>query len=310
VPRAALSASRSIDVIEFLALFPQQRFSLSQIAEATQINISSLHAVLKRMSERGYLLRCPDKKTYGLGPSLIAVGQAGLESLPSVARAKQASEDLLRELGIPVLLSSTIGDDILAVIALKDASGRSPGMHSGERLPLVAPIGAPFLAWSSEAAIDAWITRRTSQPAPEIVEAWRRDLELTRQRGYQVILRSANVPTIASLMAEMATSRRSTDYRNELTKLINSIDHHRPQPETIVSDVSYDVMLICAPLFDQNGEVAFNLCLGGFRQSLTGTELTHYADRLMRACLEIMRVDRNFKSQGVRTTKINTQQDA
>lgn len=303
MPRAALSASRSIDVIEFLALFPQQRFTLSQIAEATHINISSLHAVLQRMSERGYLLRCPDKKTYGLGPSLIAVGQAGLESQPMVARAKKAAEDLLRELGIPVLLCSVIGEEILAVIALKDASGRSPGMHSGERLPLVAPIGAPFLAWSSDAAVDAWITRRTSTPEIQVIDAWRRDLELTRQRGYQVMLRSSSGPTIASLMAEMASSRRSTDYKNELTKLINSIDYHRSQPETIVHDEFYDVMLISSPLFDQHGEVAFNLCLGGFPQRLTGAALNHYADRLMHACLEIMRADRNFKSQNVRNAK-------
>jgi len=301
VSRPALSASRSIDVIELLALFPQRRFTLSQIAQATQINIASLHAVLKRLSDRGYVVRCPDKKTYGLGPSLIGIGQAALESQPIVARVKRAADELLRELGIPVLLCTVVGEELLALVSLKDASGRTPGMRPGERLPLVAPIGAPFLAWASEAAIAAWIARRTSPAGAHVVDQWRRDLELTRQRGYQVILRSCDVPTVASLMAEMAAGRRSPDYRDELTKMINSIEHHKTQPETIVDDELYDVMLIASPLFDQNGGAAFNLCLGGFPQRLTGAALTQYAERLTRTCLEIMRNNQSFRSQRART---------
>ena len=295
MPKAELSASRSIDVIEFLALFPQQRFTLSQISEATEINISSLHSVLQRMSERGYVLRYGEKKAYGLGPSLIAVGQAVLESQPMVARAKHAAEALLIELGIPVLLSSVIGDEILALLALKDPAGCGPGMHSGERLPLVAPIGAPFLAWASATAVDAWIARRAAPPPSHLVEAWRRDLELTRQNGYQVILRAFGGASIASLIAEMASSRPTPDYKTELTKLINSLDYHCPQLEVIEDDSYYDVILIASPLFNEDGEVAFNLCLGGFQQRLTGVAIKHYADRLMRSCVEIMRTNRISK---------------
>ena len=291
--RPGLAASRCIDIIEFLALFPERGFTLSEIVRATDINIASCYAVLNRLTERGYLVRSPDEKTYTLGPSLVAVGQAGIKSQPIVARAKRAAEDLLRELDVPVLLSTVVGDEILAVIALENSAGRSPGMWVGERLPLLPPVGSPFLAWASERDVDDWMARRASPPDPQLLEEWRRDLELTRNRGFQVNMRGPGGPTIASLISEMASGRSSAHYKDELTRLISTFDHEKAQPETIVDDELYEVSLITAPIFDQNGRSAYNLGLGGFPHKLSGAMISNYADRLMRTCVEIMRADRS-----------------
>lgn len=290
--RPALSASRSIDVIDFLASFPERRFTLSEIARAAKINITSCHAVVNALASRGYLTRSPNQRTYTLGPTLVAIGQAALRSQPLVARAREAAESLWRELGIPVLLSAAIGDEILGIVSLTDAAGRSPGLRVGERMPLVAPVGAPFLAWSSDAAIEAWIARHTSPRNERSADEWRHTLALTRKRGYQVTLRAPNSLEIASLMAEMASGRHIPDHKEELVRLVNSLDREMSQPETIVPDEFYDIILIASPIFDQNGEAAFSLCLGGFAEKLTGATITDYADRLARKCLEIMRADR------------------
>ena len=292
--RPGLAASRSIDIIEFLALSPEKEFTLSEIVRATQINNASCYAVLNRLTDRGYLTRCPDQKTYSLGPALIAMGQAGFKSQPIIARAKQAAESLFAELDVPVLLNTVVGEEILVVIALDDGSGRSPGMWVGERVPLVPPVGAAFLAWASDDAVDAWIAKRIPPPDAQLVEEWRRDLVLTRQRGYKVNIRAPNGPSLATLMAEMASGRHDADYRDEVTRRINSLDSsHRSQPKRIVNDELYEVLLIAAPIFDQNGQATFNLCLGEFPQKLTGAMITNYADRLMQTCLDVMRADRS-----------------
>jgi DNA-binding IclR family transcriptional regulator len=292
VSRPGLAASRSIDIIEFLSLFPERGFTLSEIVRATQINIASCYAVLNRLTERGYLTRSPEEKTYTLGPSLIAVGQAGFRSQPLIALAKTAAEELLRELAVPVLLSTVVGDEILAVLALEDAEGRSPGMWVGERLPLVPPVGAPFLAWASEEAVAAWLARRTAAPSEALAKEWRRDLELTRMRGFQIILRASAWPSTASLISQMASAAHTGDYKHEVRRLINSFEVQKAQPATIVDDELYDVLLLASPIFDHRGEASFNLALGGFPQKLTGATIAGYADRLMRTCLEIMRADR------------------
>lgn len=292
VPRPGLAASRSIDIIEYLALFPHQRYTLSEIARATKINVASCYAILNRLAERGYLSRARDGKAYCLGPSLIAVGEAAYKSDPIVTRAKQVAEELLRELGIPVMLSTAVGSEILAVLSLEDAAGRHPGMWVGERLPLVAPVGAPFLAWASEEEVDAWIARRATTPSVDLVAEWRRDLELTRSRGYQVTMRGRDDRTIASLMSDLASGRANADYKNEVSQLINSYESHKSQPQIIADEQSYEVQLIASPIFDADGAVAYNLCLGGFAQKLSGATIRYHADRLLNACLEIMRAHR------------------
>lgn len=290
--RPALSASRSSDIIDFLASFPEREFTLSEIMRATKINVASCHAVLATLTDCGYVTRCPKQRTFTLGPALVAIGQSALKSQPLVSRAKEAAEGLLQELGVPVLLSAVVSNEILAIISLADSSGRFPGMRVGERKPLVAPIGAPFLAWSSEKEIDAWIARHQSPIEGSLAEAWRHSLALIRQRGYQVMLRAPDSPQIATLMSQMASGHHVPDYKDEMARLINSFDSQLSQPETIETDEIYDIILISAPLFDQNGRAAFNLSLGGFPKKLTGAMILNYADQLVRTCLEIMRADR------------------
>jgi DNA-binding IclR family transcriptional regulator len=292
VSRPALSAARSTDIINFLAAFPERGFTLSEIVRATKINVASCHAVLTTLVDCGYLTRCPNQRTYTLGRALVAIGQAALKAQPLIARAKEAAEDLRSELGIPVLLSTVIGQEIVAVVSNPDASGRTPGLRVAERMPLVAPIGAPFLAWSSEEQIDAWIARHTAPRDKKSAAVWRQAVALTRKRGYQVTLRAPNTPEIATLMADMASGGRVPDYQDEVLQLVNSFDRELSQPETILPDEFYDILLISAPLFDQNGEAVFNLSLIGFTQKLTGTMITSYADRLVRTCLQVMRADR------------------
>lgn len=290
--RPALSALRSSDIIDFLASFPEREFTLSEIMRATKINVASCHAVLATLVDCGYIARCPKQRTYTLGPALVAIGQAAFKSQPLIARAQEAAERLQVELEAPLLLSAAIGDEILGILALPDGAGRFPSMRVGERKPFVAPLGAPFLAWSSEETIKAWIARHQGPINESLVEAWRHSLDLIRQRGYQVMLRAPDSPQIGALMSQMASGHRVPDYKDEMTRLINSFDSQLAQPETIKPDELYDILVISAPLFDQNGRTVFNLSLGSFSKKLSGQTILNYADHLVRTCLEIMHADR------------------
>lgn len=295
--RRALSASRSFDIIEFLAAFPERGYTMSEISRATGINIASAHAVLTSLIERGYLVRLPKYKTYKLGPSLIAVGRVAEKGQPMTVQAMRAADRLCEELNVAVLVCTTVGDELLAVYSLDDREGNSPGLHVAERLPLVAPIGAPFLAWGSEKEIDAWIARR-NEPMDDVTAArMRRDIELIRDRGYQLYGRSIVSRSIASLMTEMSSTNHIENYKGEISHLVNTFDYHMSQPEVIDEAQVYDIILIAAPIFDRNGNAAFNLCLGGFPEGLTGAQVHRYTDRLMRTCLELMRADRALARQ-------------
>jgi DNA-binding IclR family transcriptional regulator len=281
-----------MEILDFLTAFPGRAFTLSEIARAAKINVASCHAVLNALVSRGYLSRSANEKTYALGPALVAIGQSALKSQPLILRAQEAAQELSRELSLPVMLTTLVGDEILAVACVSAPSGKSPSMRVGQRMPLVPPIGAPFLAWSSETAIEAWITRMAPPGDGRFVEGWRRDLALIRKRGYQLTLRTANSTNIAGIMANIASSRRAPDYRTHMIDMIHAVDERLFHPKSIEPKENYLVALIGAPIFDQNGEAAFCLCLVEFSERISGAKIKAYSDRLAQACLQVMRNDR------------------
>lgn len=292
VSRPALSASRCIEIMELLATFPNRPFSISDLVKATKINIASCYAVLNVLMEKGYVVRSPKTKGFKLGPSLIAAGYAAQKANPLVEHAARAAQALQKDLGFPIMLSTIVGNEIVAVLSLEDSNGRFAGMHVGEKLPLMAPIGSPFLAWASDEAVEQWIALRNEPLDQDVREAVIRDLELTRERGYQVALHPPERQTIGSLMAQMANSNLIRDYKDELSKLIHTFNQQMCQPVRFEEDELYHVQMIAAPIFDQSGNAKYNLCIGGFPERLTGAKLMTYADRLSHACLDIMRADR------------------
>lgn len=292
--RPALSASRSIEIIELLATFPERAFSLSEIVKATKINIASCFAILNALTEKGYLVRAPKQKTYQLGPSLISAGHAAQKGHALVEHASRAARNLIEDLGFPVMLSTVVGQELLCVISLEDARGQNAGMQVGERLPLMAPIGTPFLAWADNDAVESWIANRSSPLNPRLLDALHRDLELTRERGYHVALRPQENRTIGSLMSEMARSSSVADYKEEVRAVIQTFTEKMCEAVIVNPKESYDILLIAAPIFDQYGQAIYNLSIGGLPAGLKGSVVLKYAERLSRTCLDIMRAERSI----------------
>jgi len=287
--RPALSANRTMDILDLFAAFPGRSFSMSEIMRAADINVASCHAVLNALSSRGYLIR--REKNYMLGSALITVGQAAAQAQPLVSRAQAAAAALNQELGMAVVLSTLAGDDILALTSLPGATGQFPGFRTGQRMPLAPPAGVHFLAWASDDAIATWIARATTENETEIGE-WRRALALTRSRGFHVSLLSRSTSEFAMLMRSMAVGSQPLEYKTQVSRLMNEHGWTLEQPETIEPDKLYDIGLIAAPIFDSAGRAFLSLGLGGFSDPVSGEKISYLANRLMDTCLRTMREER------------------
>lgn len=287
MPRPALSASRGMDVIDFLAAMPGSAMTLSQIARGIDVNLASCHAVLNGLAERGYLTR--DGKTYSLGPALVAMGHAALRAQGVIVRAQAAAEAIGREHGVPVSLTRVIGDEIIGVFSIPGPDGIGKGVRPGDRLPLMPPVGAPFLAWSSEQAIADWIARRGGAIDEAVIGGWRHALELVRRRGYQVLLRSPVGRSLPKLMSEFAAGKHAANYKEQIVAFFESTDESHKPVEAIEAATLYDVILIAVPIFDAAGDAVYNLCIGDLPEKISGAKIEDYAESLMRNCVEIMR---------------------
>lgn len=286
--RPALAASRGMRIIDLLAAFPERRFSLTEIARATDVNRASCHAILLELEQRGYLCRHASLKTFWLGPALIAVGRPAMTANPILARAQATAERLREELGLPVLLSTEIGDEIVCVFSLDDHAGRTAGLRPGDRVPLVPPIGMSFLAWAPQSAANAWIARRVDAGAHDISRRLRDTLALVRERGFHVTLRRPGAEDVASVLARAASSDRTPDFHRQVAAFVETLDVEAAQPDPLDAAAAYDVQLIACPVIDREALCVYNLCLGGFSECLTGTAIAAFGQRLAAACLEIM----------------------
>lgn len=287
--RPALSASRSLDVIDFLATLPSTSFTMSQIARAVNINVATCHAILNELTARGYLSRSAAKKSYSLGPALIGIGNAAIRSQPLIARAQALATGLSQEHGVPVALTRLIGDEIVGIFSIHSDNSAGKAARPGTRLPMIPPIGAPFLAWSSEQRIDAWIARRPDADNPDLVGRWRKELERVRERGFQVLLRSPVSGYFPQLLSELSAGESVLDYKKYIIEHVGSSDVTMRQLETIEPDALYQVLLIAAPIFDESNQAVYNLCIGDLAAAVSGETIRMLADSLLGVCVRIMR---------------------
>ncbi len=281
--RPALSASRGFDILELLALASEQGLTLSEVARATGINPASCHSVLGVLSQRGYIVRDPASRRFVLGPLPVALGQAALAAQPLLSRARIAADHVAAEVALPLLISAAIGGDIVGVHVRPDPSGRLPGLLLGERRPMIPPLGAPFLAWSGEAEIAAWLAKAPPGETATATQARRDGMAAIRARGFEVLVQSTATSRLASELAALGGGARGLDGSR-----FHALGPNMALPESLDPQRYYDVMLIAAPVFDAAGDCRYNICLGPFRDPLNGAEIERLGELLVRASLKAM----------------------
>lgn len=298
MPRPALSASRSIAILDFLAAFPERDFTLSEIADGLQINRASCHAVLNALVSGGYLSRLQSRKTYVLGPALVAIGKAALVNQPLLALATRAAERLAEQLDVPVLITAPVGDEILAFEAIATHTGQMPRMQVGQRRPHIPPVGAIFLAWSSEPAREEWLTKSASPDGGMVLDSWRKDLTLIRQRGFQIMVYEPEPSNLASLIQDLAASLSTPASQDLVKDILSASNSGLLHPEALSPTTEYVVLQISAPIFGKSGAVSFSVSLSGFKGRLNGAQIGKLADRLMQTCLEISHAEMATSMRG------------
>jgi DNA-binding IclR family transcriptional regulator len=276
--RRAPAVERSIAVLNFLASRPDDRFTLSEIARAADLNKATLHAILGALTEAGFVLREEERKTYGLGPALVALGGAAVEANPAVQLAIPHMEGLSNELGLDCVASTAIEDQI--VILTRTSSRRPFGIEvePGQRLPLAPPLGTVFVAWSSQGEIDRWLAKVGPKASNADIQRYRQAVDTVRGRGYSLGLGGEPIP------------REERTVRGRPRTLEDNVRSIRVDEYALVeldNSSAYRLNHIGAPIFDQHGRVSLALFLIGFQGDIAAGEVPRYAERLRYACAAI-----------------------
>lgn len=274
--RPAPGADRSVAVLELLAGHPDERFTLSEVARRCDLNKATAHALLSTLSEHGVLLRHPQEKRYSLGPRLVAIGEAARRGYSAVDFVPAVLEDLSAGTGKWTRAFVRTGDRVEVV-----AQARAPSDVDRSRdvvLPLVAPIGVLWMAWSDAPTVEAWLARAVTgaavRPALDV-------LPVVRRNGFAVTLASPEWRALSEPSHGRAT--RKEPEPGELRALLAALGR-RPLLSGIDDRSSYQVGEVAAPVFGMSGAVELTVAVSGLDgRELRGDELRAVAERVKAA---------------------------
>ena len=275
--RPAPGADRSVAVLELLAGHPNERFTLSEVARRCDLNKATAHALLSTLSEHGVLLRHPQEKRYSLGPRLVAIGEAARRGYSAVDFVPAVLEDLSAGTGKWTRAFVRTGDRVEVV-----AQARAPSDVDRSRdvvLPLVAPIGVLWMAWSDAPTVEAWLARAVIgaavRPALDL-------LPVVRRNGFAVTLASPEWRALSEPSHSRAT--REDPEPGEVRALLAALGRRPVLVSGIDDRSSYQVGEVAAPVFGMSGAVELTVAVSGLdRRELRGDELRTLAERVKAA---------------------------
>ena len=259
--RAAPAASRATSIVSFLTAHPSRGFTISEIVQHLGMNIASAHATLAVLCDSGFLVRDPAHRTYVLGPALAVTGFAALEQHPAISAAIEQAEVLADELDAEAGVSAIAGRDVIFLARRGPEPLESAIGYPGDRSPLLAPIGAVFVAWADDATVTAWL-ERASLGAPEAA-FYRLVLADIRARGFSVPMQAIAAPTITHAMGRVRAEPTADQAERQLAEAFRTTDEMFVLFDDLTGSDQVWFKTVAAPIFDPVGSVLLSISLTG-----------------------------------------------
>lgn len=277
--KMALSATRALEVIDYLSVHPGQAFSLTELCRALDINPASTLAVLASLTGSGYVNRHPVHKTYTLGAALVAVGHAALVRHPVLETAGHELAAVSAEIQAQCVGTVLMGDLLVAVIS--EGRPRRAGIWSriGTRAPFSAPVGAPFAAYGDESLEARWLRRRTGTvTSSERVARLREALAVVRSRGFAAGHQSEQEELGRTLWA-LGDDPGNAALRSEVDRVFDDLSDKFVLANTEGGRVE-GISSVTVPVFSPAAEVVLIITAVGFGDPLGKDDLDQVGDRL------------------------------
>lgn len=248
--RPVKSAVNTIEVFEYLAARGDQPSRLRDIGDALGIPRSSLYALLRTLTDLGWVRRDPSGTLYSIGIRALMVGTTYIDSDHYLSAAMPWLEELNRELDETVHYGRLDRQDVIYLATKESSQYLRYTNRVGRRLPASATaLGKAILADRLDRIDD-----HLASPLPALTEHTITDrdklvgaLETVRERGYSTDEQENTVglrcfgfvvhssrPAIDAVSCSVPIARLTPEREQQiidaLQRTVERIEKHSPRP--------------------------------------------------------------------------------
>ncbi len=272
-------------ILEHLAARPRETIGLTELALALHLNKATCLTILRTLAAKGYVLQDPSTKSYSLGPSGVALGNAAMIRFPAAEHAQVAMQTLSDELDLSCGALGLAAKQLVLI----DRHGSSDPLNFtdrlGQRSPFAPPLGVTFIAWQEPREFERWLASGEPPLSPQQKAQQHRAVAFVRTNGYAVAQQWWSEETLVD------AAERSLDpfnvYEDDRLPAALVMEARRQNEPYILtefqSNARYRVSTIAAPIFGpDDGGPTVSLVLSGFRWELPEDEIRWYGERLVK----------------------------
>lgn len=285
--RPSPQTERIVSLVELLRSQPRTGRSLADIARHLGVTKATCYPMVVALTEAGWLVRHPTRKTYQLGPALVPIGAAAAAALDVLDLARPGMQELADTADMACVAFVPSGADLVVSEIVQPAGGRrgTLGLRLGDRVQIIPPLGSVVAAWFSEDARWQWYRAGAEEFGvdPDAVEAaYGPVLELVRKRGFAVECLDQQERRLADAVAEVRGDGGPLG-RGRQTVTLRTVAG-RPTVDVLIGEIEpkrrYQPISINAAVFTAEAVPALVLCLVDAPEPLTGRRVDDLGRRV------------------------------
>lgn len=164
--------------------------------------------------------------------------------LASADAARPEMEALAEEMDVECVASAVVNDEMVLIANAGTPGSQQLPTRVGQRIPFLPPLGTAFVAWASDPAKEAWL----SKAKPDERESLERTLTEVRKAGYSVGRGASWHREVGSVLAR-SKGPLTPETSGEIGRLIGSLpaDYESPAAHAEPGDVRSVSVPVSAP---------------------------------------------------------------
>lgn len=248
---------RVVAIMRLLGSQPTRAFSLAEITRELGISRATGHAILTTLAAHHWVVRDNATAAYSWGPGIASLAKPAGDRvfhgiLQQLAESTAAQAFLARREGNAVVVLDSAGES---------ASGMR--IDRGLRMPLVAPFGRDYIAWSPPSAQRAWL-EGIGKPSAALSRRITAVLGEIRERGYTVERLSREYLQVYTALRALRGDGEPDAITAHLARAFADLTVIDVLDSELAENETHSIATISAPIFDDDGVVTMSISAAPF----------------------------------------------